>query len=69
MGHGHDEQYEIPNYSYKIYKVEDFPQLLTTRAALVAQELSNPWLRKEVSRYNAREFGTGVLVTFGRCFG
>lgn len=69
MGHGHGEQYEIPNY--KIYKVDDVPQLMATKRALAAQGLSDPWLRNEVWRYNTKEFGTErsrALATFGRGF-
>lgn len=57
MGHGHHgDPYKVPDY--KIYKVEDVPQLLKTQQALSAQGLKDPWLRNEVWRYNVKEFGT-----------
>lgn len=59
--HGHHEPYKVPDY--KIYKVEDIPQLLTVKRALAAQGLSDPWLRNEVWRYNPKVFGTEGLRT------
>lgn len=59
MGHGHESHgppYKIPDY--RIYKVEDVPELLSTQKALAAQGLRDPWLRNEVWRYNPQEFGT-----------
>nr|XP_023012443.1 NADH dehydrogenase [ubiquinone] 1 beta subcomplex subunit 3 [Leptinotarsa decemlineata] len=55
-GHHHAEPYTIPDY--RIYKVEDVPELLTTQRALASQGLKDPWLRNEVWRYNPKEFGT-----------
>ncbi|GJQ78292.1 hypothetical protein Trydic_g22133 [Trypoxylus dichotomus] len=55
-GHGHGEPYKVPDY--RIYKVEDIPQLVATKRALAAQGLRDPWLRNEVWRYNPKEFGT-----------
>ncbi|XP_044264121.1 NADH dehydrogenase [ubiquinone] 1 beta subcomplex subunit 3 [Tribolium madens] len=54
-GHGH-EPYTVPDY--KIYKVEDVPELMSTKRALACQGLKDPWLRNEVWRYNPKEFGT-----------
>ncbi|KAJ3649057.1 hypothetical protein Zmor_020819 [Zophobas morio] len=54
-GHGH-ESYTIPDY--KIYKVDDIPELCATRKALASHGLKDPWLRNEVWRYNPKEFGT-----------
>ncbi|XP_071448102.1 NADH dehydrogenase [ubiquinone] 1 beta subcomplex subunit 3 [Hetaerina americana] len=55
--HGHGgKPYEIPDY--RIYKVEDAPELLEIQEALKRRGLKDPWLRNEVWRYNVKEFGT-----------
>jgi NADH dehydrogenase (ubiquinone) 1 beta subcomplex subunit 3 len=54
-GHGH-EPYTIP--CYKIYKVEDAPELVATRDALAARGLKDPWLRNEVWRFDRKMWGT-----------
>ncbi|RZC31929.1 NDUF B12 domain containing protein [Asbolus verrucosus] len=56
MGGGHHEPYKVPDY--RIYKVEDIPQLATTQRALAAQGLKDPWLRNEVWRYDPKIWGT-----------
>lgn len=68
-GHGHHPPYTIPDY--KMYKVEDVPELMITKRALAAQGLKDPWLRNEVWRYSAKEFGTQgerIYLTFFRGF-
>lgn len=68
-GHGHHEPYKIPDY--RIYKVEDVPELLQTQKALAAHGLKDPWLRNEVWRYNPKYFGTErsrIYITFMRGF-
>lgn len=55
-GHGHHEPYKIPDY--RIYKVEDVPELVKVQKALGAQGLRDPWLRNEVWRFNTKDFGT-----------
>ncbi|XP_022909740.1 NADH dehydrogenase [ubiquinone] 1 beta subcomplex subunit 3 [Onthophagus taurus] len=55
-GHGHGEPYTVPDY--RIYKVENVPELLKTQRALAAQGLKDPWLRNEVWRYDVKAFGT-----------
>lgn len=54
-GHGHHEV-KIPDY--RIYKVEDAPELMAVQKALAAQGLKDPWIRNEVWRYNRKEFGS-----------
>jgi len=41
--HGHHHKYEVPDY--RIYKVEDCPQLLKVQRALAQKGLKDPWLR------------------------
>ncbi|XP_027201702.2 NADH dehydrogenase [ubiquinone] 1 beta subcomplex subunit 3 [Dermatophagoides pteronyssinus] len=58
----------IPDY--KIYKVEDAPELLTIQRRLAARGLKSHWLRNEVWRYNRKQFGTEAwriasLITYG----
>ncbi|CAH1992320.1 unnamed protein product [Acanthoscelides obtectus] len=55
-GHGHEEPFQVPDY--RIYKVEDVPELMATKRALQSLGLKDPWLRNEVWRYNPKEFGT-----------
>ncbi|XP_073988335.1 NADH dehydrogenase [ubiquinone] 1 beta subcomplex subunit 3 [Rhodnius prolixus] len=59
MGGGHHdlgERMKIPDY--RIYKVEDVPELVQTRDLLAKRGLKDPWLRNEVWRYNVKEWGT-----------
>ncbi|XP_013118231.2 NADH dehydrogenase [ubiquinone] 1 beta subcomplex subunit 3 [Stomoxys calcitrans] len=55
-GHGHGEPYKVPDAS--MYKVENVPKLVEVREALARQGLRDPWLRNEVWRYDAKQFGT-----------
>ncbi|XP_019870912.2 NADH dehydrogenase [ubiquinone] 1 beta subcomplex subunit 3-like [Aethina tumida] len=56
-GHGHHhEPYTIPDW--RIYKVENVPELQSVQKALASQGLKDPWLRNEVWRYDAKQFGT-----------
>lgn len=55
-GHGHGEPYKIPDY--RIYKIEDIPELMQTKRALESQGLKDPWLRNEVWRYDVKQWGT-----------
>jgi hypothetical protein len=41
--HGHHHKYEVPDY--RIYKVEDCPQLVKVQRALAQKGLKDPWLR------------------------
>uniref|UniRef100_R4WTB8 NADH dehydrogenase [ubiquinone] 1 beta subcomplex subunit 3 n=1 Tax=Riptortus pedestris TaxID=329032 RepID=R4WTB8_RIPPE len=54
--HDHGERYKIPDY--RIYKVQDAPELVAVENALAAKGLKDPWLRNEVWRYNVKEWGT-----------
>lgn len=42
-GGGHHSFPKLPDY--KIYKVEDVPELMITKRALAAKGLKDPWLR------------------------
>jgi NADH dehydrogenase (ubiquinone) 1 beta subcomplex subunit 3 len=42
-GHHHGPEYKIPDY--KIYKVENIPELVRIKDALAAKGLKDPWLR------------------------
>ncbi|XP_037818155.1 NADH dehydrogenase [ubiquinone] 1 beta subcomplex subunit 3 [Lucilia sericata] len=55
-GHGHGEPYKVPDPS--IYKVENVAKLVEVKEALARQGLKDPWLRNEVWRYDAKQFGT-----------
>ncbi|CAH1117135.1 unnamed protein product [Phaedon cochleariae] len=59
-GHGHHEPYKIPDW--RIYKVEDVPELLTTQRALASQGLKDPWLRNEVWRYDPKYWSTEKIM-------
>jgi len=48
-GHGHEPPYKIPDY--RVYKVENVPQLMALRRTLAAHGLKDPWLRNEVWKY------------------
>jgi len=72
-GHGHGTP-KVPDY--RIYKVEDVPELMQTKRALASQGLKDPWLRNEVWKYDVRIRGTtkhiisktigrGMLIGFG----
>ncbi|XP_050520433.1 NADH dehydrogenase [ubiquinone] 1 beta subcomplex subunit 3 [Daktulosphaira vitifoliae] len=45
---GHNK-IEIPDY--RIYKVENVPELMKVKAILATEDLKDPWLRNEVWRY------------------
>ncbi|OTF80800.1 hypothetical protein BLA29_004349 [Euroglyphus maynei] len=58
----------IPDY--KIYKLEDAPELVTIQRRLAARGLKSNWLRNEVWRYSRKEWGTEAwrlasLFTYG----
>ncbi|XP_076350762.1 NADH dehydrogenase [ubiquinone] 1 beta subcomplex subunit 3 [Tachypleus tridentatus] len=64
--HGHSVK--IPDW--RIYKVEDVPELMQVQKALAKYGLKDPWLRNEVWRYNPA-FGTKwqrLRLTFFRGF-
>lgn len=42
-GHHHGPEYKIPDY--KIYKVDNIPELVRVKNALAAKGLKDPWLR------------------------
>ena len=42
-GHGHHGVMRVPDW--KIYKLEDAPELLRVKEALAKKGLSDPWLR------------------------
>lgn len=54
-GDHHHNSFKVPDW--KIYKVEDAPELMQVKQALARQGLKDPWLRNEVWRYNG-QFGT-----------
>ncbi|XP_068084450.1 NADH dehydrogenase [ubiquinone] 1 beta subcomplex subunit 3 [Anabrus simplex] len=54
-GHGHPK-YTVPDW--RIYQVENCPELVQVQQALAAKGLKDPWLRNEVWRFNPKEFGT-----------
>ena len=54
--HGSKPPYVVPDY--RIYKVENAPELLRTQRALASIGLKDPWIRNEVWRYNVKVFGT-----------
>ncbi|KAL1115275.1 hypothetical protein AAG570_007306 [Ranatra chinensis] len=47
---------KIPDY--RIYRVEDAPELVRCQQALAQKGLKDPWLRNEVWRFNVQEWGT-----------
>ncbi|KAK7074773.1 Ndufb3p [Halocaridina rubra] len=55
MGGGHTP-YKVPDW--RIYKIENAPELVQVQRALASHGLKDPWLRNEVWRYNQQEFGT-----------
>lgn len=56
-GHGHhSEPYKVPDW--RIYKVEDAPELLRLQRVLAAKGLKDPWIRNEVWRHDPRMWGT-----------
>ncbi|KAF2897779.1 hypothetical protein ILUMI_08410 [Ignelater luminosus] len=68
---GHDHHHEMKMPDYRIYKVEDIPQLVATKRALAARGLTDPWLRNEVWRFNPKAFGTEksrIITTVFRGF-
>jgi len=59
MGGGHDHHHakiKIPDY--KIYKVEDVPELMAVKRVLGARGLKDPWLRNEVWKYTVKGRGS-----------
>merc|ERR1712071_25147 len=50
-GHG---VMKVPDW--KIYKVENIPELMKVQEALAKKGLSDPWLRNEVWRYQQSEW-------------
>lgn len=58
MGGGHDHHHKVEIPDYRIYKVEDVPELVRVQKNLAKLGLKDPWLRNEVWRYNVKEFGT-----------
>ncbi|KAF5294102.1 hypothetical protein FQR65_LT10926 [Abscondita terminalis] len=65
---GHGEQHlKVPDY--RIYKVENVPELVKLQKMLAAQGLSDPWARNEVWRYDPKQWGTQrgrMLLTVSR---
>uniref|UniRef100_D7F2N1 NADH dehydrogenase [ubiquinone] 1 beta subcomplex subunit 3 n=1 Tax=Palaemon varians TaxID=647170 RepID=D7F2N1_PALVA len=55
MGGG-EASYKVPDW--KIYKVENAPELVNVQRALASHGLKDPWLRNEVWRYDRKQFGT-----------
>ncbi|KAK9511284.1 hypothetical protein O3M35_005865 [Rhynocoris fuscipes] len=53
---GLGERMKIPDY--RIYKVEDVPELVKLRDVMSQKGLRDPWLRNEVWRFNEKEWGT-----------
>lgn len=53
MGGG---DFKIPDW--RIYKVENAPELMETQRALASHGLRDPWIRNEVWRYDRTQFGT-----------
>ncbi|CAH1405663.1 unnamed protein product [Nezara viridula] len=63
------EKYQTPDY--RIYKVEEAPELVKVQEALRSQGLKDPWLRNEVWRFRECEWGTtrqGLMTFFFRGF-
>uniref|UniRef100_A0A1B6HE63 NADH dehydrogenase [ubiquinone] 1 beta subcomplex subunit 3 n=1 Tax=Homalodisca liturata TaxID=320908 RepID=A0A1B6HE63_9HEMI len=54
--HHHHHKVEVPDY--RIYKVEDCPELVRVQQELARKGLKDPWLRNEVWRFNTKEYGT-----------
>lgn len=44
-GHGHGDHHEIKIPDYKIYKIENCPDLIGVQRALASKGLRDPWLR------------------------
>uniref|UniRef100_A0A1B6LA68 NADH dehydrogenase [ubiquinone] 1 beta subcomplex subunit 3 n=1 Tax=Graphocephala atropunctata TaxID=36148 RepID=A0A1B6LA68_9HEMI len=66
-GDHHHHKVEVPDY--RIYKVEDIPELVRVQKELARKGLKDPWLRNEVWRYNVDNYGTyssRVRGMFGR---
>ncbi|KAK6633022.1 hypothetical protein RUM43_012765 [Polyplax serrata] len=51
-GHNHVELPKIPDW--RIYQVEDVPQLVHLRKALECRNLKDPWLRNHVWKYTEK---------------
>lgn len=56
--HDHDDHESIKIPDYRIYKLEDAPELVRIQKALASQGLTDPWARNEVWRYSRKYFGT-----------
>ncbi|XP_066952032.1 NADH dehydrogenase [ubiquinone] 1 beta subcomplex subunit 3 [Macrobrachium rosenbergii] len=48
--------YKVPDW--RIYKVENAPELVNVQRALASHGLKDPWLRNEVWRFDRTQFGT-----------
>ncbi|XP_071526939.1 NADH dehydrogenase [ubiquinone] 1 beta subcomplex subunit 3 [Panulirus ornatus] len=55
MGGG-EPNFKIPDW--RIYKVENVPELMQVQRALASHGLKDPWLRNEVWRFDTKQFGT-----------
>jgi len=64
-GHGHEPPYKVPDY--KMYRVEDVPELLNVQRALKKEGLKDPWLRNYVWKYG-KPYKTGRYI-FDRTLG
>ncbi|KAF0763348.1 NADH dehydrogenase [Aphis craccivora] len=49
MGGHHESEIKIPDY--RIYKVDNVPDLVKVRDILATEGLKDPWLRNEVWRF------------------
>ncbi|NEU33360.1 hypothetical protein GN156_21975, partial [bacterium LRH843] len=66
---GGHSKIQIPDY--KIYRVEDVPELMKVKEALAKKGLKDPWLRNEVWRYHPSFGGSkmnNLKIIFGRGF-
>ncbi|XP_075220270.1 NADH dehydrogenase [ubiquinone] 1 beta subcomplex subunit 3 [Lycorma delicatula] len=53
MGSGeHDHHHKVKIPDYRIYKVEDVPELVQVKSKLSNIGLKDPWLRNEVWRFH-----------------
>jgi len=68
MGGDHHHHHKIKIPDYKIYKVEDVPELMAVKRVLAAKGLKDPWLRNEVWKYNFKGRGTPRQI-FRKLFG
>ncbi|XP_050424939.1 NADH dehydrogenase [ubiquinone] 1 beta subcomplex subunit 3 [Adelges cooleyi] len=63
MGGGHHGP-EIPDY--RIYKVENVPELMKVKDILAVDGLKDPWLRNEVWRYPPNQ--GSVYAQYFKCW-